>query len=509
MDDMKNIQPQTHSQPIPSVQLPPAQTNAYYSYNHAVQRPNYFPNYGKYYPAEPVYYAADDPNIQQQPNPPDYPSHYGPKVEPNCLGNSSVKTANHDNNNSSGDHNNNASNIANGNNNSPNKTTNNNNMTIGGNHSNINDSNIGDIKNISSNNNTSNPQDDSNNNLANAIDNGAKVQTNIGYQTSPPSYVAATTQNYNSATGLMNESQLAYQHQLHMISQPRSQSESQPHAQSHPQSQSQLQPESQPDPQLHQQNYRYYSNIDRHSVENHAMKMPYVLANPNDHYRPVINYPSSTYVTNSTNDSKFLPFTYDNVNASNNGAHNGSTNIPSQNNNGLAGTSNEHFAQNPNYSTPGNALGVYSNNIRNVSNPSAFPASVPLGHGVSSNSIISNNSDSNQDGKTSNMSDDEGTGGRDGNYARTEIPVKGGTLRSITSSTKVIKKNRICPICNKVFNRPSGLKTHMHIHTGEKPYQCNWPGCGKYFSVRSNMIRHSKIHKRNGQYVHLPNSIDN
>ncbi|ODQ45390.1 hypothetical protein PICMEDRAFT_22777, partial [Pichia membranifaciens NRRL Y-2026] len=53
-----------------------------------------------------------------------------------------------------------------------------------------------------------------------------------------------------------------------------------------------------------------------------------------------------------------------------------------------------------------------------------------------------------------------------------------------------------CPLCHKVFNRPSGLKTHMHIHTGEKPYRCDWPGCGKYFSVRSNMIRHNKIHKR-------------
>lgn len=67
----------------------------------------------------------------------------------------------------------------------------------------------------------------------------------------------------------------------------------------------------------------------------------------------------------------------------------------------------------------------------------------------------------------------------------------------IMVTSKAIKKNRICPLCHKVFNRPSGLKTHMHIHTGEKPYKCDWPGCGKHFSVRSNMIRHSKIHKRN------------
>lgn len=69
------------------------------------------------------------------------------------------------------------------------------------------------------------------------------------------------------------------------------------------------------------------------------------------------------------------------------------------------------------------------------------------------------------------------------------------TLPIIVSS-KSVKKNRVCPLCHKIFNRPSGLKTHMHIHTGEKPYKCDWAGCGKYFSVRSNMIRHNKIHKR-------------
>lgn len=59
------------------------------------------------------------------------------------------------------------------------------------------------------------------------------------------------------------------------------------------------------------------------------------------------------------------------------------------------------------------------------------------------------------------------------------------------------RQDRVCKVCHKRFNRPSGLKTHMHIHTGEKPFQCEWPDCGKKFSVRSNMIRHLKIHKKN------------
>jgi len=50
----------------------------------------------------------------------------------------------------------------------------------------------------------------------------------------------------------------------------------------------------------------------------------------------------------------------------------------------------------------------------------------------------------------------------------------------------------ICSTCNKAFSRPSSLRIHSHSHTGEKPYKCAQPGCGKAFSVRSNMKRHER-----------------
>ncbi|TFK54211.1 hypothetical protein OE88DRAFT_1625056, partial [Heliocybe sulcata] len=51
-----------------------------------------------------------------------------------------------------------------------------------------------------------------------------------------------------------------------------------------------------------------------------------------------------------------------------------------------------------------------------------------------------------------------------------------------------------CPYCGKGFNRPSSLKIHINSHTGEKPFMCPQEGCGRTFSVLSNMRRHARVH---------------
>ncbi|CAG8599102.1 6609_t:CDS:2 [Ambispora gerdemannii] len=45
------------------------------------------------------------------------------------------------------------------------------------------------------------------------------------------------------------------------------------------------------------------------------------------------------------------------------------------------------------------------------------------------------------------------------------------------------------------FSRPSSLRIHTYSHTGEKPFVCTEPGCGRKFSVQSNMRRHLRVHR--------------
>ncbi|KAF1840592.1 C2H2 conidiation transcription factor-like protein FlbC [Cucurbitaria berberidis CBS 394.84] len=60
------------------------------------------------------------------------------------------------------------------------------------------------------------------------------------------------------------------------------------------------------------------------------------------------------------------------------------------------------------------------------------------------------------------------------------------------------QKKHKCKICDKRFTRPSSLQTHMYSHTGEKPFACEVEGCGRHFSVVSNLRRHRKVHKGDG-----------
>jgi uncharacterized Zn-finger protein len=76
-----------------------------------------------------------------------------------------------------------------------------------------------------------------------------------------------------------------------------------------------------------------------------------------------------------------------------------------------------------------------------------------------------------------------------------------------------VQKKHKCKVCDKRFTRPSSLQTHIYSHTGEKrkfffllyfirglilvfaAFACEVEGCGRHFSVVSNLRRHHRVHK--------------
>ncbi|RPD58484.1 hypothetical protein L226DRAFT_718 [Lentinus tigrinus ALCF2SS1-7] len=87
-------------------------------------------------------------------------------------------------------------------------------------------------------------------------------------------------------------------------------------------------------------------------------------------------------------------------------------------------------------------------------------------------------------GRSSHTGGDGDGSGSDGGREPTPPPA----ARQRTKDVK--KKIHACMMCHKSFDRPSTLKKHLLVHTGEKAFSCE--SCGRRFGVASNLNRHAK-----------------
>lgn len=56
-----------------------------------------------------------------------------------------------------------------------------------------------------------------------------------------------------------------------------------------------------------------------------------------------------------------------------------------------------------------------------------------------------------------------------------------------------------CDFCDKAFTQSNGLIRHRRIHTGELPYTCKW--CDRRFREQGHLIRHERVHTNERPYV--------
>jgi uncharacterized Zn-finger protein len=72
----------------------------------------------------------------------------------------------------------------------------------------------------------------------------------------------------------------------------------------------------------------------------------------------------------------------------------------------------------------------------------------------------------------------------------------------IETSDELIGQSTIkCNICKRTFPREKSLQAHIRIHTGERPYICDFPECGRRFAQSGQLRTHQRLHTGEKPFV--------